>query len=35
MWLNGDRYEGEFLNGKIHGKGVFTPISGDSYNGEW
>lgn len=30
---NGDKYEGEFLNGKIHGKGIYTYANGDKYEG--
>ena len=30
---NGDKYEGEFLNGKIHGKGIYIYANGDKYEG--
>ena len=32
---NGDRYEGEWKNNKIDGKGHFTRTNGEYYNGEW
>jgi len=32
---NGDKYEGEFVNGKIHGKGTYTYANGDKYEGEF
>ncbi len=32
---NGDKYEGEFLNGKFHGKGTYTYANGDKYEGEF
>ena len=31
---NGDYYEGEVLNKKLHGKGKYTWVSGDVYEGE-
>lgn len=31
----GERYEGEVLNGKWHGKGKFFYASGDVYDGDW
>ena len=34
-WINGDKYEGDFEDGKISGNGVFHPINGDKYHGEW
>jgi hypothetical protein len=30
---NGDKYVGEFVNGKIHGKGIYTYANGDKYEG--
>ena len=32
---NGDKYEGEFYQGKKHGKGVFTEADGNVYDGEY
>ncbi|KAK9820914.1 hypothetical protein WJX74_006604 [Apatococcus lobatus] len=32
---NGDRYEGEFFNGKMHGFGAYTWRNGIIYRGEW
>jgi hypothetical protein len=32
---NGDRYEGDFVDGKCSGKGTFTTSSGDRYSGDW
>lgn len=32
---NGDRYVGEFLNGQLHGKGIYTYANGDKYEGEF
>ena len=32
---NGDRYEGEFLDGKRHGSGRYFFSDGNSYSGEW
>lgn len=32
---NGDKYEGEFFNRKIHGKGIYTYANGDKYIGEF
>lgn len=34
-WNNGDKYDGSFENYKMHGKGIFNPIEGDKYNGEF
>lgn len=33
--MNGDRYEGEWRNGRMHGKGVKVMANGDVYNGTW
>jgi hypothetical protein len=30
---NGDKYVGEFVDGKIHGKGIYTYENGDKYEG--
>ena len=32
---NGDRYEGDFINGMFHGKGVFIWVKGDRYEGDF
>jgi len=32
---NGDVYEGQWKNDKIHGFGVFIRSNGDKYSGEW
>lgn len=32
---NYDRYVGEWLNGKINGKGTIFLVTGDKYTGEW
>jgi hypothetical protein len=32
---SGERYVGEFKNGKYHGFGVYTFPNGDKYTGEW
>ena len=32
---DGRKYEGSWLNGKQHGKGVFTKASGEQKEGEW
>ena len=35
-YTNGDRYEGEYHDGKRHGKGVFYYAdNGEVYDGEW
>ena len=34
-YSNGDRYEGEFLNGKKNGYGIFFNNNGDRYEGNW
>lgn len=33
--VSGDRYEGHFRNGKMHGLGLYLYASGDKYKGEW
>lgn len=40
IWSDGSRYQGEWLNGRIHGYGVMrwskhTPWPGDRYEGQW
>ena len=32
---NGDTFEGDFVDGKRHGNGVYTSKKGDRYEGEW
>lgn len=32
---NGDIYQGEWLNGKAHGTGVFCDNKGSLYEGQW
>jgi hypothetical protein len=34
-YSNGNKYEGDFKNSKPHGKGVYTWINGENYEGEW
>ena len=34
-WSNGDKYVGEWKDGKIHGKGTMKWSNGDKYVGEW
>ena len=35
MWASGDVYEGDFKDGKQHGKGKYTLASGDVYEGDF
>jgi len=35
LWPDNRRYEGEFINGKMEGKGVMTWPNGNRYNGMW
>ena len=35
IYANGDRYEGDFINGMFHGKGVFIWANGDRYEGDF
>ena len=32
---DGDRYEGEWKDGKYHGKGEYFHADGAQYNGDW
>jgi len=32
---DGRAYEGEWLNGNLHGRGIFTSADGNRYDGEW
>ena len=34
-WANGDKYDGEWKNGKREGHGVMEYINGSTYNGKW
>ena len=34
-WPDGTRYEGMSLNGKFHGRGIYTYPNGDIYSGEF
>ena len=34
-YADGSSYEGEWAEGKMHGKGKETYADGDSYEGEW
>jgi len=33
IWANGDKYQGEWCMGQMHGKGIKTMKSGDTYDG--
>ena len=35
VWENGDKYEGEFVDGLFHGQGTIVYSDGSSYVGEW
>ena len=34
-YANGDKYVGEYKDGKLHGQGTFTYANGDKWVGEW
>ena len=34
-WADGNKYVGQFKNGKRHGQGIFTFVNGDKYVGEF
>ena len=34
-WKNGDKYSGDFKDGKIHGQGTQIWKNGNVYEGEW
>ena len=33
--MSGDQYDGQWLNGKMHGRGKFTWSNGEVFDGEW
>lgn len=35
LYQNGNYYDGNFVNGKFEGKGMYNILNGPSYNGEW
>ena len=35
IYADGNQYEGDFINGMFHGKGVFTWANGDRYEGDF
>ena len=35
LLTNGEKYEGEFYDGMVHGQGVFTTILGEEISGSW
>ena len=35
LWNNGSKYQGQFLNGVFHGKGVYSWANNKTYNGNW
>ena len=35
MWADGRKYEGEYVNDKKHGYGIYTYPDGRSYKGQW
>lgn len=35
VFANGNKYDGEFKEGRYDGKGVFTWANGDYYDGDW
>ena len=35
MGRNGEKYEGMFVNNKLHGQGTLTYANGDKYIGSW
>ena len=32
---NENVYKGEYSEGKAHGKGIYSWVNGEVYNGEW
>ena len=35
LYTDGGIYEGEWLDGKMHGRGLYTFPNGNKYDGEW
>ena len=35
QWSNGSKFQGQFLNGVFHGKGVYNWANNKTYNGNW
>ena len=35
LWVNGDKYEGQFIDGKKHGIGNIKYSAGEEYTGEF
>ena len=35
MYANGDRFEGQYKNGKKSGKGIYYFKTGEKFEGEW
>ena len=35
IWTDGERYEGDFVNGQLTGKGVFFYKNGERYEGDF
>ena len=35
IWKDGEKYDGEWFEGKFQGKGVKTMPDGTEYDGEW
>jgi hypothetical protein len=35
IWKDGERYEGEWRDGKFHGKGIKTLPDGTIFDGDW
>ena len=34
-WINGEKYDGDWLDGYKHGKGIWRSNKGDEYIGDW
>lgn len=35
VYKNGNKYTGQFMNNKPHGKGKYFWANGETYDGEW